>query len=178
MSDEDSIDLSLLSSGTESDGYPRNTASQKAARRRQRGGDEDSQDAGMDRSAAARPRAQPGARPAAPVDDADEPSTRRPQLAGASDEASAGIAGDAGTAVDGDPAAGHSGRKRRRKVLTEKKLRRLREQHERKGIVYVSRIPPHMKPAKLKQLLAQYGEVGGGGAQCAVGGNPAPSPGT
>ena len=28
------------------------------------------------------------------------------------------------------------------------------------GIVYLSRIPPFMKPIKVKQLLSEYGEVG------------------
>ena len=47
-----------------------------------------------------------------------------------------------------------------KKVLSEERLRRLKERHARRGVVYVSRIPPHMKPAKLRQLLSQYGEVG------------------
>ncbi|EIE24653.1 hypothetical protein COCSUDRAFT_14459, partial [Coccomyxa subellipsoidea C-169] len=28
------------------------------------------------------------------------------------------------------------------------------------GIVYISRIPPHMKPQKLRHMLSQYGEIG------------------
>lgn len=48
----------------------------------------------------------------------------------------------------------------RKKLLSKKKLKRLKEKHERRGIIYVSRIPPHMKPQKLRQLLSQYGEVG------------------
>ncbi len=45
-------------------------------------------------------------------------------------------------------------------MLSEAKLRRLKEAAERRGVVYVSRIPPHMKPAKLKQLLSQHGSIG------------------
>ena len=30
----------------------------------------------------------------------------------------------------------------------------------RRGIVYISRIPPHMKPGKLRQLLEPHGELG------------------
>ncbi|WIA17620.1 hypothetical protein OEZ85_014430 [Tetradesmus obliquus] len=51
-------------------------------------------------------------------------------------------------------------KKKQNKLLTEEKLRRLKEQHDRRGIVYLSRLPPHMKPAKLRQLLGQYGELG------------------
>lgn len=29
-----------------------------------------------------------------------------------------------------------------------------------RGIIYVSRIPPNMKPAKLRHLLAAHGEIG------------------
>jgi ESF2/ABP1 family protein len=50
--------------------------------------------------------------------------------------------------------------KKRSKVLSSKKLQRIKEQHRRRGILYMSRIPPHMKPAKIKQLLTQYGEIG------------------
>ncbi|MEW5297318.1 MAG: hypothetical protein WDW38_006146 [Sanguina aurantia] len=48
----------------------------------------------------------------------------------------------------------------KKQVLSEAKLKRMQMLHDRRGIVYVSRIPPHMKPMKLKQLLEQYGEVG------------------
>lgn len=83
--------------------------------------------------------------------------------------------------------AGHAGGKK--KVLTAERLRRMKEEHDRRGVVYVSRcvrwarerarggapgrggtlvctpptrlhglrIPPHMKPMKLKQLLSQHG---------------------
>lgn len=46
------------------------------------------------------------------------------------------------------------------KMLSKEKLQRLKAKHEQRGIIYVSRIPPHMKPAKLRQLLSQYGEIG------------------
>lgn len=45
-------------------------------------------------------------------------------------------------------------------VLSEKKLQRLQEDYNKRGIVYLSRIPPHMKPQKLRHLLSQYGEIG------------------
>jgi predicted DNA binding CopG/RHH family protein len=51
-------------------------------------------------------------------------------------------------------------KKKQKKVLSEQRLKRIKEQHAKRGIVYLSRIPPHMKPGKLRQLLGQYGEVG------------------
>ena len=50
--------------------------------------------------------------------------------------------------------------KKRSKVLSSKKVQRIKEQHRRRGILYMSRIPPHMKPAKIKQLLSEYGDLG------------------
>jgi hypothetical protein len=40
----------------------------------------------------------------------------------------------------------------------------------RRGIVYVSRIPPHMKPHKLRQLLEPFGEVGAAWSSWSPGG--------
>lgn len=34
----------------------------------------------------------------------------------------------------------------KKKMLTEEKLKRLKEQHDKRGIIYISRLPPHMKP--------------------------------
>ncbi|EFN50823.1 hypothetical protein CHLNCDRAFT_11893, partial [Chlorella variabilis] len=41
-----------------------------------------------------------------------------------------------------------------------KKLQKLKEKYDRRGIVYISRIPPHLKPQKLRQMLEQHGEIG------------------
>eukprot|EP00899_Mesostigma_viride_P009698 jgi/Mesvir1/1872/Mv22907-RA.1 len=46
-----------------------------------------------------------------------------------------------------------------KKVISQKKLAKIREDYANRGVVYLSRIPPHMKPNKLRQLLAQYGEI-------------------
>jgi ESF2/ABP1 family protein len=51
-------------------------------------------------------------------------------------------------------------KKKHKKVLSEQRLKLIKEQHAKRGIVYMSRIPPHMKPGKLRQLLSQYGEIG------------------
>ena len=31
--------------------------------------------------------------------------------------------------------------------------------HERRGVIYLSRIPPFMKPQLLRSLLSKYGEI-------------------
>ncbi|BDA42668.1 Pre-rRNA-processing protein esf2 [Coccomyxa sp. Obi] len=48
--------------------------------------------------------------------------------------------------------------KKREKL--QKKLQKLKNAYDKKGIVYISRIPPHMKPQKLRHMLSQHGEVG------------------
>ncbi|KAM9979037.1 hypothetical protein ACTFIZ_000358 [Dictyostelium cf. discoideum] len=45
------------------------------------------------------------------------------------------------------------------KPMDIEKMKKLKEQNENKGIIYLSTIPARMKPAKLKQLLAKYGKV-------------------
>ncbi|KAM9973673.1 hypothetical protein ACTFIW_010787 [Dictyostelium discoideum] len=45
------------------------------------------------------------------------------------------------------------------KPMDIEKMKKLKEQNENKGIIYLSTIPSRMKPAKLKQLLAKYGKV-------------------
>ncbi|EGC29522.1 hypothetical protein DICPUDRAFT_42748 [Dictyostelium purpureum] len=43
--------------------------------------------------------------------------------------------------------------------MDEEKIRKLAQENENKGIVYLASIPPRMKPAKLKQLLVKHGKV-------------------
>eukprot|EP01132_Coremiostelium_polycephalum_P002725 gene2725-3383_t len=43
--------------------------------------------------------------------------------------------------------------------MSSEKILELQKTNENKGIIYLSVIPPHMKPAKLKQLLLKHGEV-------------------
>ncbi|KAK5581837.1 hypothetical protein RB653_003417 [Dictyostelium firmibasis] len=45
------------------------------------------------------------------------------------------------------------------KPMDIEKMKKLKEQNENKGIIYLSTIPSRMKPAKLKQLLTKYGKV-------------------
>ncbi len=43
--------------------------------------------------------------------------------------------------------------------LTPKELAEYNEKLRKRGIIYMSRVPPFMKPAKVKHLLVMYGEV-------------------
>lgn len=43
---------------------------------------------------------------------------------------------------------------------TARGLEKFREKARRKGIVYLSRLPPNMKPQKTRHLLEQYGDIG------------------
>lgn len=84
-----------------------------------------------------------------------------------------GSDGDEGGSDDGDgdaPAAGGVssaaavGEKRKRPVgateLAPEKLAAFQKAEKRKGIIYIGRVPPFMKPIKLRQLLAPYGDIG------------------
>ncbi|CAO3566828.1 unnamed protein product [Mortierella alpina] len=54
------------------------------------------------------------------------------------------------------------GAKKQRKVkpLTPEALEKFQAAREKTGIVYLSRIPPFMKPVKLRHLLGKFGELG------------------
>ena len=70
------------------------------------------------------------------------------------DDAAAPVGSDGGGS-EGEPAAGGGGKR----VLTARKLEKLQARAEKKGVVYLSRVPPFMKPVKLRHLLSQHGEV-------------------
>lgn len=46
------------------------------------------------------------------------------------------------------------------KPLTREALAAFNMAQVRSGVIYISRIPPGMQPAKVRHLLSQYGEVG------------------
>jgi len=59
-------------------------------------------------------------------------------------------------------ASSSSSPKRRKKVvkpMSKESLEAYHEAAERRGVIYVSRLPPGMKPQKLRSVMAQYGEV-------------------
>jgi len=43
--------------------------------------------------------------------------------------------------------------------LTREKMEQFKEKAERRGVVYIARVPPFMKPEKLRSLLVKYGEL-------------------
>lgn len=50
--------------------------------------------------------------------------------------------------------------KKKVKPLTTEELEKFQKEINKTGVVYLSRIPPFMKPVKLKQLLSKYAEIG------------------
>ncbi|CAG8507209.1 422_t:CDS:10 [Diversispora eburnea] len=46
------------------------------------------------------------------------------------------------------------------KPLTSEKLKKFEKEQNKTGLVYLSRIPPFMKPSKIKHLLSRYGDIG------------------
>ncbi len=57
------------------------------------------------------------------------------------------------------PDGGAAPAKRRGAVLSAKKLAAHQARYDKRGVVYLSRVPPFMKPAKLRHLLELHGEV-------------------
>lgn len=50
-------------------------------------------------------------------------------------------------------------KKDKRKEKRKKRLLKEAEKADRRGVCYLSRVPPHMDPLKLRQILSQYGEI-------------------
>lgn len=50
--------------------------------------------------------------------------------------------------------------KRIPKALSKKNLQQFREARENSGLVYMSRVPPYMKPQKVRHLLEPFGQIG------------------
>ncbi|KAG0227370.1 RNA-binding ATPase activator esf2 [Actinomortierella wolfii] len=51
-------------------------------------------------------------------------------------------------------------KKKKVKPLTPEELAKFQAAYEKTGIVYISRIPPFMKPVKIRHLLSRFGEIG------------------
>jgi len=43
--------------------------------------------------------------------------------------------------------------------LSKEELREFQEANDRTGMIYLSRIPPYMKPQKVRHIFTNYGEV-------------------
>lgn len=50
-------------------------------------------------------------------------------------------------------------RERKRREKRKKRLLKEAEKAEKRGVCYLSRIPPKMDPLKLRQILSAYGEI-------------------
>jgi len=48
----------------------------------------------------------------------------------------------------------------KKKKLSFEKVKKFNEEQERKGVIYLSRVPPYMKPTKMRYLMEQFGPVG------------------
>jgi len=89
----------------------------------------------------------------------------RPAEGSGDGDGSAELVADESGGEDGGGASARVGgpeakKRRSRKVLDADELTRANAAAERRGVVYVSRIPPAMKPGKLRQLLSVHGEIG------------------
>lgn len=45
------------------------------------------------------------------------------------------------------------------KPVSAKKLAKIRDEINKRGVIYLSRVPPYMKAQRLRQMLSQFGEV-------------------
>eukprot|EP00123_Amoebidium_parasiticum_P000862 comp11771_c0_seq1/m.6371 comp11771_c0_seq1/g.6371 ORF comp11771_c0_seq1/g.6371 comp11771_c0_seq1/m.6371 type:complete len:373 (-) comp11771_c0_seq1:96-1214(-) len=64
---------------------------------------------------------------------------------------------ESGTAEEGKS---ETKKKKKVKGLTKKQLVKFKQNVEKTGVIYLSRIPPFMKPVKVRHIFSQYGEVG------------------
>ncbi|KAJ2840664.1 RNA-binding ATPase activator esf2, partial [Coemansia erecta] len=67
--------------------------------------------------------------------------------------------GDMNTS-DRDTPGETTGKKSKNKALSEKEILRAQKKEKKSGVVYMSRVPPFMKPAKVRHLLEKYAEIG------------------
>ncbi|CAA2985715.1 pre-rRNA-processing protein ESF2 [Olea europaea var. sylvestris] len=58
-----------------------------------------------------------------------------------------------------DPSSNEVIKKEERKNKKKKRLLMETEKANKRGVCYLSRVPPHMDPLKLRQILSQYGEI-------------------
>lgn len=63
-------------------------------------------------------------------------------------------------AFDQSPEPTKKSGKKKVKPLTPEELEKFQKEINKTGVVYLARIPPFMKPVKIKQLLSRYAEIG------------------
>ncbi|KAG8993935.1 RNA-binding ATPase activator esf2 [Tulasnella sp. JGI-2019a] len=59
-----------------------------------------------------------------------------------------------------DPGLDQEPRDKILKPITKEALAAFEAAQKRAGVIYISRIPPNMRPQKIRQIMSQYGEVG------------------
>ena len=79
---------------------------------------------------------------------------------GGSSHSDANHAGEIDDMMDSEGYAGPALPEKVVKPLTPEALAAFNTVQARSGVIYISRIPPGMQPAKVRHLLSQYGEVG------------------
>ncbi|KAJ2528800.1 hypothetical protein EV175_007425, partial [Coemansia sp. RSA 1933] len=69
---------------------------------------------------------------------------------------------DDGNASDAKEAASSQTQKGKKsaKPLSEKAIAKARNKEAKSGVVYMSRVPPFMKPVKVRHMLKKYAEIG------------------
>ena len=61
---------------------------------------------------------------------------------------------------DGMDASGFAGPSKIVKPLTKEALAAFKAEQDRAGVIYISRIPPGMRPTKVRHIMSGYGEIG------------------
>ncbi|KAI3474938.1 hypothetical protein Pfo_030249 [Paulownia fortunei] len=67
--------------------------------------------------------------------------------------------GRASSQSEDDTSLNEAMEKEKRKDRKKKRLLKEAEKADKRGVCYLSRVPPHMDPLKLRQILSQYGEI-------------------
>ncbi|KAJ2682124.1 Activator of basal transcription 1 [Coemansia sp. RSA 1285] len=62
--------------------------------------------------------------------------------------------------ADGAIAEAVDAKKKGARPLTEKEILKARDKEAKSGVVYMSRVPPFMKPVKVRHLLKKYADIG------------------
>ena len=60
---------------------------------------------------------------------------------------------------DGMDASGFAGPSKIVKPLTKEALAAFKAEQDRAGVIYISRIPPGMRPTKVRHIMSGYGEI-------------------
>ncbi|KAJ2077854.1 RNA-binding ATPase activator esf2 [Coemansia sp. RSA 988] len=64
--------------------------------------------------------------------------------------------------IDSDPAdeVGEASIGQSNQLLSEKEVKQAQKRDRKSGVVYMSRVPPYMRPIKVRHMLEKYGQIG------------------